>query len=314
MLCSAIIPTIGRPSVTRAVESVLTQGLPSEEFEVLVINDSGKPLSDAEWQRSDRVQIINTNKRERSVARNTGAAAAHGKYLHFLDDDDWLAPGAYQHLLRLSRSSDAKWLYGITQLVDRQDRPSIRLRHNLQRNCFIQAMSGEWIPLQSSWIERSTFMKLGGFNPLLAGPEDIDLLRRILLHEDMAETPNLIARVIMGGEGSTTDYGRHPRESRRARESILDAPNAYRRIRASAVEPLWQGRVSRVYMTSAVWNLQHRRLFTALGRLSFSIAAILQSGAGMFKTDFWQALIRPYASVTFERGRREAQKENSLES
>lgn len=311
MLCSTIIPTIGRPSLKRAVESALAQGLPNEELEVLVINDSGKPLSDADWQRSDRVQVINTNKRERSVARNTGAAAARGKFLHFLDDDDYLAPAAYNHLRRLSQSSNAKWLYGMTQLTDRQNNPTIQLKHNLQGNCFVQAMSGEWIPLQSSWIERSTFMRIGGFNPQLAGPEDIDLLRRIQLEAEIVETPNLVAYVIMGGDGSTTDYGRHPRESRWARESILDAPDAYHRMGASAVSLMWRGRMSRVYLTSAIWNLQHRRFFTALGRLSVSIAAILQSGAGMFRKDFWQAIKAPYASITFERGQQEAQKEKS---
>jgi glycosyltransferase involved in cell wall biosynthesis len=308
IFCSAIIPTIGRSSLTRAVESVLKQNIPGGDFEVLVINDSGIPLPGAGWQESDRVQIINTNRRERSVARNTGAAIAKGKYLHFLDDDDWLAPGAYQHLWKLSQSSSAKWLYGMTQLVDRQNNPLIQLRHNLHGNCFVQAISGEWIPLQSSLIERKTFMRIGGFNPLLTGPEDIELLRRILLEEEIAETPNLIAYVIMGGEGSTTDYDQHPRASRWARENILDAPDTYHRMRSSAVNLFWRGRMLRVYLTSAVWNLGHRRFFTAASRMILSIASILPAGTGMFSKDFWHAVSKPYASVTFEKGSREAQK------
>src|SRR5688572_12344723 len=105
MLCSTIIPTIGRSSLQRAVESVLSQSVPGKEFEVLVINDSGSLLPEAKWQRSAMVKIINTNRRERSVARNTGAAAARGTYLHFLDDDDWLTEDAYQHLWALSQYS-----------------------------------------------------------------------------------------------------------------------------------------------------------------------------------------------------------------
>jgi glycosyltransferase involved in cell wall biosynthesis len=314
MLSSTIIPTIGRPSVARAVESVLTQGLPSDEFEVLVINDSGAPLPQADWQRSQSVRIIDTNKRERSVARNTGAAAARGKYLHFLDDDDCIVPGAYLHLKELARSSGAVWLYGITQLADRQDRATIQLRHNLYGNCFLQAMAGEWIPLQASWIERETFLKIGGFNPLLAGPEDIDLLRRILLQHDIAETPNLVARVIMAGDGSSTDYAAHPRMSRWARESILDQPGAYARMSSGARTAMWRGRMTRIYLTSAIWNIQQRRLFTALSRLSLSLACMLQSNVSMLTTDFWKSIRSPYASVTFENGQRMARKEKSLES
>ena len=308
MLCSTIIPTIGRSSLQRAVESVLSQSVPGEEFEVLVINDSGIPLSEAKWQRSEWVKIINTNRRERSLARNTGAAAARGTYLHFLDDDDWLFQGAFQHLWELSQANHAKWLYGMTQLVDRQNNALIQLRHSLEGNCFTQAMAGEWIPLQASWIERKTFLRIGGFNPLLAGPEDIDLLRRVLLEEKIAETPNLIAYVVMGGIGSTTDYDRHPQASRRAREQILDSSNVFHRMRSSALTPFWRGRMARVYLTSAVWNLQRQYFFIAVSRILFSIASILNAGNSILAKDFWRALSSPYSSITFEAGMREAQR------
>jgi glycosyltransferase involved in cell wall biosynthesis len=310
MICSAIIPTVGRPSLTRTVESVLSQSLPTEDFELLIINDSGTPLPEADWQKSKRVHIINTNRRERSVARNTGAAVAKGKYLHFLDDDDWLAPNAYRYLWELSQTSNAKWLYGITQLVDRQNHPLIRLRHELHGNCFVQAMAGEWIPLQSSWIACKAFLRVGGFNPLLAGPEDIDFLRRFLLQEEVAEIQHLIAHVIMGGEGSTTDYGQHPQASRWARELILNEPASNTRMEASAVSPFWRGRKLRIYLTSAVWNLQHHRYWTAISRMFFSGTSLLFAGAGIFSQDFWRAARKPYASLTFERGFQEAQKVN----
>jgi len=307
IFCSAIVPTVGRSSLSRAVESVLQQNIPEDDFEVLVINDSGKPLSWKKWQDSKKVQIVTTNQRERSVARNTGAAIAKGKYVHFLDDDDWLAPEAYLHLLELSQTNQqAKWLYGISQLVDRQNNPLIQLRHNLYGNCFTQVMSGEWIPLQASIIERETFMRIGGFDPLLTGPEDIDILRRILREEEIVETPNLVAYITMGNEGSTTDYAHHPHASRWAREIILNTPDAFPRMRSSADSPFWRGRIARVYLTSAVWNLKNRRLLTATDRIFFSIASLLSAGAGMFSTDFWKAILKPYASLTFDKGIREA--------
>lgn len=306
--CSAIIATIGRSSLSRAVESVLQQSIPDESFEILVINDSGKPLPKAQWQTGKNVQIINTNQRERSVARNTGAAIAKGRYLHFLDDDDWLAPGAYKSLLQLSEVNNAKWLYGMTQLVDRQGRPTIQLRHSLNGNCFVQAMAGEWIPLQASLIERKIFLEIGGFNPLLTGPEDIDLLRRILRTEDVCETPNLVAYVIMGGEGSTTDYVKHPQASRWAREMLLDSSNVHDRMHSSAVNSFWRGRMLRVYLTSVVWNLTHKRFFSAASRIWSSMFALLHAGTGVLTKDFWRALSRPYASLTFARGIQESRR------
>ncbi|MGH2524992.1 MAG: glycosyltransferase family A protein, partial [Anaerolineales bacterium] len=100
MFCSVVIPTIGRATLGRSVQSVLAQDCGAAGFEVIVVNDSGRPLPEAAWQRADGVRLITTNRRERSVARNTGAALAKGDYLCFLDDDDWLLPGALEAFRR----------------------------------------------------------------------------------------------------------------------------------------------------------------------------------------------------------------------
>ena len=107
MFCSTVIPTIGRPTLARSVDSVLGQSFTANNFEVILINDSGQPLPPAGWQRSERVRIINTNRHNRSVARNTGAAIARGRYLHFLDDDDWMLPDAFESLWELASASQA---------------------------------------------------------------------------------------------------------------------------------------------------------------------------------------------------------------
>jgi glycosyltransferase involved in cell wall biosynthesis len=306
VFCSTIIPTIGRTSLTHAVESVLNQDLPERKFELIVVNDSGQALPALEWQRSERVQVIETNRRERSIARNTGAAAAKGHYLHFLDDDDWLAPGALSHLWKLSQRSQAHWLYGISQLVDRNHKPLIQLQHGLQGSGFLEVMAGEWIPLQSSLIEASAFFKVGGFNPHISGPEDIDLLRRIALTSELAETPHLVANIVMGSQGSTTDYASHPKASQWSREQILEAAGVFDTMRRSAKTAYWKGRMARVFFTSMVWNLQRGRITNAASRSASGIASILISGMSILSMDYWRALTRPYASRTFAKGFEEA--------
>jgi len=305
-----VIPTIGRPTLSRAVNSVLEQAFTDGDFEVVVVNDSGKPLQRDDWHCSERVRIINTNRRERSIARNTGAAIARGKYLHFLDDDDWLLPDGLKCLWQLACSADAAWLYGGTQLVDRQGNNLIQLHHGMEGNCFSQVLGGEWIPLQSSLIEAQTFLAVGGFDPVIVGPEDIDLCRRIALRNDLAGTEQIVACVSMGREGSTTDYGRHELDRRWAREKVLNEPGAFTRLYRSAHDSLdngsyWYGRVTRVYLTSVVWNLQHRRLFAAASRTVFSLASIVLAGRHLFSTDFWRALGKQYKSFTFARGFKE---------
>jgi hypothetical protein len=77
-------------------------------------------------------------------------------------------------------------------------------------------------------------------------------------------------------------------------------------MRASISDPFWRGRALRIYLTSAVWNIQHRRLFTAASRAYFSLASVLTAGRDVFSRKFWQAVSQPYASLTFERGIQEA--------
>jgi hypothetical protein len=60
--CSAISPTVGRSTLTRAVETGLMQSLSDSLFEVVVVNDSGILLPEADWQESKQVQVIHTNR------------------------------------------------------------------------------------------------------------------------------------------------------------------------------------------------------------------------------------------------------------
>lgn len=302
MFSSTVIATIGRPSLARSVNSVLGQRFEADDFEIIVVNDSGDSLPPEDWQQSKRVRIIDTYRRERIVARDTGAAISRGRYLHFLDDDDWLLPGALQALYNLSRTSPAAWLYGATQLVDRADSPLITLDHQMQGNCFVQAMAGEWLPLQASLINSKTFFKVGGFRHDLLVTQDVDLFRRVSLHDDIAGVSQVVCCVQMGAEGSSTDYSAAPRMSRAARELILDEAGVWARLQSSAQAGEWKGRISRVYLTSMIWNLQCRRLFTALSRGCHGLASLATGTTTLLSSRFWSALTQPYESPTYARG------------
>jgi glycosyltransferase involved in cell wall biosynthesis len=281
----------------------LDQNFDQADYEIIVVNDSGVSLPDAEWQHLPRVKVVDTNRIERCIARNVGAAIAKGKYLHFLDDDDWLLPGALEALWKLSQAQqEYSWLYGGTMLFDRDDQPIINLVHILQLNCFTQVMAGEWIPLQSSLIDESAFHSVGGFNPLIPGIEDVDLARRMALHFDFIGTRELISGVGMGTERSTTNQKQAQLDGREARELILNEQKVFDRLVASADNSYWRGRIPRIYLTSMVWNLSHKNIFTALSRLLYSWAAILSFFPYLLRRDFWVALMGSYQSKAFDRG------------
>jgi glycosyltransferase involved in cell wall biosynthesis len=290
MFSSTIIPTIGRPTLARAVQSVLDQDFSADQCEVIVVNDSGKPLPEEEWQKSERVRVLHTNRRERSIARNTGAAMARGRYFHFLDDDDILLPGALTAFWELSQSApDADWFYGSWSTANNAGTQIDKFEPNLTGNILALLVAGEGLPLQASLLKAASFFAAGAYDPIpiLTGVEDRDLGRRIALVGDLAYTPFLVAQVRIGEEGSSTNWKMIVEGDRWGREKILYAPQAYERVRASARTSYWRGRMSRTYFSSTVWNLKNWRPLIALSRF---MAGLAMTGLQFFSVGYWRGL------------------------
>ena len=291
MFCSTIIPTINRPTLSRAVISVLDQNFSARDFEVIVVNDSGQPLPETDWQASERVRVINTNRRERSVARNTGAAIARGKYLHFLDDDDLLLPDALEAFWKLEqeKENDAIWLYGSYQTVDNYGNIIEIFHPEIEGDLFAILVSGESIPFQASLLKTECFYACGAFDPdpIIRGVEDRDLGRRYAFAGQVAYTPTTVAEIRIGEQGSTTNWKTIAEGDRWGREKALSMPNTFTRLRGSATSNYWHGRVCRAYIASMVWNLQRRNLFTAANRATASLAF---TGLHALSLEFWNGL------------------------
>lgn len=300
VLCSTVIPTVNRPTLERAVESVLRQDFDRADFEVIVVNDSGWPLPDEPWHRSARVRVIATNRRERSVARNTGAAIARGEYLHFLDDDDVLLPGAMNAFHELqAQTRRAVWLFGGYQAVDNDGALVREFRPALAGNIFAQLVSGESIPLQASWVRADVFFTVGAFDPAMTGVEDRDLGRRLALLGEVARLDCVVASIRIGEAGSTTDWSSIAAIDRRGREKALSTLGAYRRLRAGADAAFWRGRVAGAFLASSAWNAKHGQWMTALERAT---AGVGMSGVHVVRPGFWRGLrTRPGAQARRER-------------
>jgi hypothetical protein len=290
MFSSTVIPTINRSTLSRAVYSILEQNFTADEFEVIIVNDSGQSLPDMDWQHHRSVRVIDTNKCERSFARNTGAAIARGRYLHFLDDDDILLPGALAAFWEKSqKNSGAAWLYGSWQTVDNNGSQVDEYHPELTGNIFSLLVSGESLPLQASLLKTKAFFTVGGYDPtpILTGVEDRDLGRRIAMIGTIDFISALVAQVRIGQLGSSTNWAVIAEGDRQGREKSLQTPSSFGRLRVSASTPYWRGRVSRAYFASMIWNLKHKSLLVATSRF---FAGLAMSGVNIFLPDYWRGL------------------------
>lgn len=84
--------------------SILNQDIPEAEMEIICVND-GSPDNSAELAREigkkhPSVIVIDQPNQGPSGARNTGMKAATGKYLCFVDPDDFVEPNVYGKLVQ----------------------------------------------------------------------------------------------------------------------------------------------------------------------------------------------------------------------
>lgn len=109
-LISVIVPIYnGEKYLTRCIDSIRNQTY--ENIEIILVDDgssdnSGK-ICDEIANEDSRVIVIHKKNGGLSSARNVGMQASTGKYIGFVDSDDWIAPEMYGYLMRLIKSSDS---------------------------------------------------------------------------------------------------------------------------------------------------------------------------------------------------------------
>ena len=92
----------------RCLDSIVGQTLQS--WELLLVDDGSTDRSgsicDSYAARDSRIRVIHQENAGISAARNAGLAAAAGKYIGFVDSDDWIAPEMFQRLLTIAGETD----------------------------------------------------------------------------------------------------------------------------------------------------------------------------------------------------------------
>lgn len=111
IILSIIIPVYNvEKYVRKTLESILESTFPKSEMEVIVVNDGTKDDSmsivNEFAAQFDNLKIINQENQGLSVARNTGFKAARGKYVWFVDSDDWVEYDSLPFLLKHLEHSD----------------------------------------------------------------------------------------------------------------------------------------------------------------------------------------------------------------
>lgn len=110
LLISVIIPVYNASEyLDKCLESVLSQTL--KNIEVICVDD-GSTDNSVEIIRNyaasdDRIILVQQTNKGAGAARNLGLQYARGKYVHFLDADDWLELSAYEESYKVIEDTQA---------------------------------------------------------------------------------------------------------------------------------------------------------------------------------------------------------------
>jgi len=180
---SVIIPSFNCASwISLAIESVYAQTY--HDFELLVVDDGSTDDTSSVIEpyraRPDFQYILQTNGGP-SSARNTGAGAAKGEYLVFLDADDEFEGNALEIMVREIERHNAAWIVtDVLKLTDEGTEhyvsavPDADFFGGILRRDFVQ-----W----GYFYRRDDFFEVGLFDEAMRIREDWDINIRMLEHD-----------------------------------------------------------------------------------------------------------------------------------
>ncbi len=109
--------------VEECIESLINQTY--KDIEIILIDDGSTDgsgaICDNYSAKDERVKVIHKANGGLSSARNAGIEAANGKYLIFVDSDDyWIGDRCLQHILKIAEDFDADVVRG--EYISRNDK------------------------------------------------------------------------------------------------------------------------------------------------------------------------------------------------
>jgi len=192
MDASLIIPTFERPRVLCETLRALAQvDYPKDRWEAVVVDDGSKPETLAtimDWIAASNapVGLVRQTHRGPAAARNSGARAAAGKVLIFLDNDCLVAPSFIRRHLQVLKENPGCWVVGRVVHPSELRRTAFgRYRDDCWEAFHRSQQQGE--PSETEGITaanlalwRSDFSDLGGFDEefAIASSEDWELGQR----------------------------------------------------------------------------------------------------------------------------------------
>jgi glycosyltransferase involved in cell wall biosynthesis len=177
---SVIIPTYNSAAlVLGAAKSVLSQTL--QEFELIIVDDGSTDNTMeviAPLLVDQRIHYLYQENKGPPGARNAGAMASSGRYLAFLDADDFLAADALEVFVQRFDASGAAWA-NVSYLRLEGSARTLRKAEWPSGDAFLAILEDDFIT-RCPFFRRSEFFDLGTYDEKMPIREDWDINIRLI--------------------------------------------------------------------------------------------------------------------------------------
>ena len=108
----------------KCINSLLNQTL--RDIEIVLIDDGStdesRDICDEYAKKDDRISVIHKRNEGVSIARNIGIKKSKGKYIGFIDSDDWIESNMYQNMYKYIKDYDVDIVFcdAVTVYDDKQ--------------------------------------------------------------------------------------------------------------------------------------------------------------------------------------------------
>lgn len=228
---SLLIATYNRAeALVQALESVVRQSLPAEQWECVVVDNRSTDQTATRFAQfaalhpEKQLRLVREERQGLSHARNCGIAAARGEYIAIIDDDERINPDFLRAYVTLFDTHPEAMSAGGRVIAAYEESPRPRWMSRFTEEPIANPMDFGYqvrefpkgrIPAGGNMaFRRQVFAEFGGFNPelgrigdRLVGGEESDLFERLrCAGKRCFYTPDAVMWHLIPARKLTADY------------------------------------------------------------------------------------------------------------
>lgn len=207
-LASVLVSVKDDRRVFRLIKSLLNQTVPTDTFEIIVVENGSACLSEVANLGSGGVRYFHCNEANMAAARNLGLNAARGRYLLLTDADCVATDSWIEEMIKGLESGRAEVVGGAIRKLEPKSftqRYGITIVDGQRQLSYLPALGLPYVAGANAGFITEKAMQVGGFDEAFRSGNDVDICYRLGLQGCIINIlPNAI--VLHEDRGSVREY------------------------------------------------------------------------------------------------------------